>query len=150
MHKLINKLPNIHVIIDYFIRLIYKFHTKILSLNDKYEASFSDKELHFLVIGILGFGLLLGTYGLFKYLEKRKLTIISAWITVLIFLVSFSFAIEIAQGMSGTGDMDFKDIVAGLAGYFAFSGIVFVIAIIKSVTRKVKNKKGENNARDIK
>lgn len=146
MQEYIAKLPNIHVIIDYFIRLIYKFHTKILSLNDKYEASFSDKELHFLVIGILGFVLLLMFYALFKFLEKHKMTIISAWLTVLIILISFSFAIEIAQGISGTGDMDFKDIVAGLAGYFVFSGIVFIVYIVILIIKKIIKERKEKDA----
>lgn len=144
MQDFVSKLPSIHKILNEFIKLTYKLHTQILSINDKYEASFSDKELHFLVIGIAGFVLLLLFYLLFKFLEKHKMTIVSAWITVLIILVSISFAIEIAQGISGTGDMDFKDIVAGLAGYFVFSGIVFIVYILVLIIKKIIRDKNKN------
>ena len=33
---------------------VAKIHNYILSLNDAYEKNFTDKQLHFLVIGILG------------------------------------------------------------------------------------------------
>ena len=36
------------------IDIIYRCHSRILSLNDAYEYNFTDKELHFLVIGIIG------------------------------------------------------------------------------------------------
>ena len=130
MDEITTKMPNINTIINLFIQIVYKWHTKILSLNDKYEAQLSDKELHFLVIGISGLVLMIIFFIIFKWFERHKLTILSAWVTTFIVLVSVSFAIEIAQGMSNTGDMDFKDIVAGLAGYFVFSGILLIIALI--------------------
>ena len=33
---------------------INNVHTYILSWNDAYEANFTDKELHFIIIGCLG------------------------------------------------------------------------------------------------
>ena len=36
------------------VELLAKIHSYLLRLNDAYEYNFSDKELHFLVIGILG------------------------------------------------------------------------------------------------
>ena len=37
---------------------IARIHNYILSLNDAYEKNFTDKQLHFLVIGIIGICLL--------------------------------------------------------------------------------------------
>lgn len=36
------------------VELLAKIHSYLLRFNDAYEYNFSDKELHFLVIGILG------------------------------------------------------------------------------------------------
>lgn len=38
--------------------IIAVIHEKILGMNDTYQAAFSDKELHFLVMGILGLGMI--------------------------------------------------------------------------------------------
>lgn len=127
-------------ITDFLIEIIYKAHTYLLSLNDAYESHFSDKQLHFLIIGILGILMLLVLYPLFKWLAKKHLTILIAWFYVFTVLIVITFAIEIAQWYSKTGSMDFKDIVAGLLGYFAMSFvficIVAIIELIKSKRRK--------------
>lgn len=127
-------------ITDFLIEIIYKAHTYLLSLNDAYESNFSDKQLHFLIIGILGILMLLVLYPLFKWLAKKHLTILIAWFYVFTVLIVITFAIEIAQWYSKTGTMDFKDIVAGLIGYFAMSFvficIVAIIELIKSKRRK--------------
>lgn len=52
--------------------LIAKIHTFILGINDSYEYEFTDKQLHFLVIGILGMILILLIHPIFKYLAKRR------------------------------------------------------------------------------
>lgn len=127
-------------ITDFLIEIIYKAHTYLLTLNDAYESNFSDKQLHFLIIGILGILMLLVLYPLFKWLAKKHLTILIAWFYVFTVLIVITFAIEIAQWYSKTGTMDFKDIVAGLLGYFAMSFvficIVAIIELIKSKRRK--------------
>ena len=41
---------------------VAKIHNYILSLNDAYEKNFTDKQLHFLVIGILGMLILMVIY----------------------------------------------------------------------------------------
>ena len=125
-------------IADWLIAIIYKAHTYLLSLNDAYESHFTDKQLHFLIIGILGILMLLVLYPLFKWLAKKHLTILIAWFYVFTVLVVITFAIEIAQWYSNTGEMDFNDIVAGLAGYFLMS---FIFILIVAIIGLIKNKK---------
>ena len=125
-------------ITDWLIAIIYKAHTYLLSLNDAYESHFTDKQLHFLIIGILGILMLLVLYPLFKRLAKKHLTILIAWFYVFTVLVVITFAIEIAQWYSNTGEMDFNDIVAGLAGYFLMS---FIFILIVAIIGLIKNKK---------
>ena len=127
-------------IVDLLIDIIYKTHTYFLSMNDSFEAQLSDKQLHFLIIGLLGIGMLLVIYPLFKWMAKKNLTVSISWFYVFTVLVVITFAIEIGQWCSHTGEMDFNDILAGSVGYFAMSFIfllvVAIIELIKSIFKK--------------
>ncbi|RGS32767.1 hypothetical protein DWY01_00375 [Eubacterium sp. AF22-8LB] len=126
--------------VDILIDIIYKTHSRILSMNDAYESQLSDKQLHFIVIGLLGIAMLLVIYPLFKWMAKKHLTVLISWFYVFTVLVVITFAIEIGQWYSHTGEMDFNDILAGLVGYFAMSFIfllvVAIIELIKSIFKK--------------
>ena len=56
---------------------VAKIHNYILSLNDAYEKNFTDKQLHFLVIGILGMLILMVIYPLFKLLSENHILVIA-------------------------------------------------------------------------
>ena len=51
---------------------VARIHNYIISLNNAYEMNFSDKDLHFLVFGLLGLGMVFVVYPLFKYLAKQN------------------------------------------------------------------------------
>lgn len=127
-------------IVDLMIDIIYKTHTYFLSMNDSFEAQLSDKQLHFLIIGLLGIAMLIVIYPLFKWMAKKNLTVLISWFYVFTVLVVITFAIEIGQWYSHTCEMDFNDILAGLVGYFAMSFIfllvVAIIELIKSIFKK--------------
>lgn len=111
------------------VKMIAVIHDMIMTWNDSFETVFSDKELHFLVIGVLGMGMLFIIYPLFKLLSKNHVLVI-AWIYVFTVIIVIVFAIEIGQGITGTGTMDFDDIVAGIAGFMAmFVAFVLVRAV---------------------
>lgn len=114
---------------------IAKIHNYILSLNDAYEKNFTDKQLHFLVIGILGMLILMVIYPLFKILSENHILAI-AFIYVFTVIVVITFAIEIGQKISGTGTMDFADIVFGLAGFLLMFA---VFAAIRQVFLAILN-----------
>ena len=116
------------------IEIISKIHTFILTLNDGFEYVFSDKELHFLVIGILGMGMLFVIYPLFKALSKNHVMVI-AWIYVFTLILVITFAIEIGQKVSNTGVMDFGDVVFGIMGFLA---MFFVFSIIRGIYHLIK------------
>jgi len=131
------------------IKIVYLIHKYILSLNDKFEMYLSDKMLHFLVIGCLGMFLLFIIYPLFRYLvEKRKLIVV-AWIYVFTCLLGISLLIEIGQGISGTGDMDINDMMAGFAGFFIMS-IGFILVKDMLHIFNLKNTQQENNNQENK
>lgn len=107
----------------YIVGMVAKLHNLILSLNDSYESSFTDKELHFLVIGALGMAILFVIYPLFKLLSRHHVMVI-AWIYVFTLILVITFAIEIGQGITHTGVMDFADIEFGVIG-FLFMFLIF-------------------------
>ncbi|MCI6498716.1 MAG: hypothetical protein MSA21_07530 [Lachnospiraceae bacterium] len=109
----------------WIVEIIAKIHNKILTFNDSCETVLDDKQLHFLVIGILGMFLLMIIYPLFKALSKNHILVI-AWIYVFTVIIVITFAIEIGQKVTGTGNMEFVDILSGVAGFLAMF-IVFAI-----------------------
>ena len=112
------------------VEYIAKIHTYIMGLNDKYEYNFTDKQLHFLVIGILGMAMIFVIYPLFKWLAKHGHVMVIAWIYVFTVILVITFAVEIGQKITNTGNMDFADIVFGVVGFFV---MFLVFALIRSV-----------------
>lgn len=104
---------------------IARVHNRIMTWNDSYEPGFTDKELHFLVIGLLGILMVFVVYPLFKALARRHVLVI-AWIYVFTLVLVLTFAIEIGQGITRTGVMDFEDVEYGVLG-FLFMFLVFAI-----------------------
>lgn len=130
------------IFLDWAVNFVTKSHTKILSLNDKFEANLSDKALHFIVIGIIGMAMMFVIYPIFKWLAKKNRVGYAAWIYVFSLLCTITLLIEIGQKLTNTGTMDFKDIVAGLAGFIIASGAWFIVVWIgKKIFKKKDNNK---------
>lgn len=119
----------------YIVEMIARVHSYILRLNDAYEYNFTDKELHFLVIGILGMLMVFVVYPVFKMLAKRNHIMIISWIYVFTLIIVITFAIEIGQKVTGTGAMEFADIMFGVVG-FLFMFLVF--SLLRGVYHGIK------------
>ncbi len=121
------------------VEYIAKAHEFLLSLNDAFEYNFTDKELHFLVIGVLGMLMIFVVYPFFKWLVKRDHIMTIAWIYVFTVILVITFAIEIGQKVTNTGAMEFADIVMGIFGFIVMY-LIFVIirAIYHSICRLIK------------
>ncbi|MBR3187959.1 MAG: hypothetical protein IKF59_07955 [Lachnospiraceae bacterium] len=114
---------------------VARIHDKLLQINDSSALFLTDKQLHFAVMGLLGMGLLLVIYPLFLLLSKRHVLTI-AWIYVFTVMVMLSFAIEIGQGITDTGNMDLEDVISGLAGFM----LLFIIfAILRVIFVGIRN-----------
>lgn len=113
-----------------FVRLVSKAHDKIMQLNNAFEANLSDKDLHFLVIGLLGMGMIFLIYPLFAYLARKGHVMTISWIYVFTLIVVISFAIEIGQKVTGTGSMEFADIMYGLVGFLTMFGIFCLLRML--------------------
>ncbi|MBE6969448.1 MAG: hypothetical protein E7442_04935 [Ruminococcaceae bacterium] len=124
--------------------IVAKLHDIIMHLNDRYETNFTDKELHFLVIGLLGMGLVLVLFPIFRYLARHNHELTITWIYVFTLIIVITFAIEIGQKITGTGNMEFSDIAFGIVG-FLFLFLIYALLravwlfIIKKIRRKQKD-----------
>ena len=113
-----------------------QIHESILHLNDNFELALGDKELHFLVMFALGMMLFFAVHFVFKRLAKWSITVIS-FIYVFTVMTGLGFAIEIGQKITGTGEMDFRDIVAGLYGVLLFFAIYTVYRVAVILIRRI-------------
>ena len=111
------------------------FHGKILQLNDSFETTLSDKELHFLVIGIIGMIAIFIIYPLFLKLSRKHVLVI-AWMYVFTLIIVLTFAIEIGQKITDTGEMEFSDIMFGVVGFLSMFA---VFCIIRAIFKEIKN-----------
>jgi len=93
-------------------------------------------------MAVLGMALFFVVHFVFKRLARLSVTAIS-FIYVFTVMTVLGFAIEIGQRITGTGQMDFGDVVAGLYGVLAFFAIytvyrllVLLITFLMGRTRK--------------
>lgn len=109
-----------------FIRLMASIHDRALQVNDAFEVSLSDKDLHFLFFGTVGAVVFLLAWLLFQKMRNHMGVV--AWMFAFAVMLMLALAVEVGQGMSGTGSMEIGDITAGMLGFAACSlavGILF-------------------------
>ena len=122
----------LYQIVDY----ITKIHNDLLTLNDAYEANFTDKQLHFIVIGCVGMAMIFVIHPIFKFLANSGAVLAISWIYVFTLIVLMTFAIEIGQKITHTGVMDFNDIFFGVWGFLLMFAIFALIRfILKGIAR---------------
>ena len=124
----------------FVVDLVAKVHDYLLHINDSFELYFSDKQLHFLVMGAAGFFLFLVVRWLFSKLRPNAV----AWVYTLTVMGTLAFAIEIGQAITNTGNMEMADVAMGMWGVIAFGAVYTVIHYtVKALRRRGgKTKKG--------
>ena len=116
--------------------IVAQIHESLMHLNDNFELYFGDKDMHFIVMAVLGMILFFMVHFVFKRLAKWSITAIS-FIYVFTVMTVLGFAIEIGQKITGTGDMDCQDVVAGLYGVLAFFAVYTVYRLIVLLVRRL-------------
>ena len=114
--------------------IVAQIHESLMHLNDNFELYFGDKDMHFIVMAVLGMILFFMVHFVFKRLAKWSITAIS-FIYVFTVMTVLGLAIEIGQKITGTGDMDFRDVVAGLYGVLAFFAVYTFYRLIVLLVR---------------
>ncbi|KGA96673.1 membrane protein [Alkalihalobacillus alcalophilus ATCC 27647 = CGMCC 1.3604] len=108
----------------YFISdIVNWFHSVFSGL---FGVHLNDKQLHFWVIGLFGVAFFFLTHFLFKVLSKWSITVLSFIYAFTVVLVVV-FAIEIQQGITGSGNMEFDDAVAGIKGFLLLFAVFLLI-----------------------
>ena len=115
---------------------IAKIHDKLGVLNKSMKIPLNDKQLHFVIIGIIGLLMIFIVYPIFKKLAEKNHTMVIAWIYVFTLMIVLTFAIEIGQGYTHTGAVEMADVVYGLAGFLAMFAVFSVIRMIYHVIRR--------------
>ncbi|MBP3656646.1 MAG: hypothetical protein J6K32_08125 [Clostridia bacterium] len=109
--------------------IMAQVHDSLMRLNDGFELSLGDKDWHFIIMALLGMALFFVVHFVFKRLAKWSITAVS-FIYVFTVMTVLGFAVEIGQRVSGTGEMDFGDVVAGLYGVLAFFAVYTVWRLV--------------------
>ena len=133
---------------EWIYRAIYwvaEIHNQILSINDRGGWYFNDKQLHFIVIGVLGMIGIFIFYPLFKLLAKYDHEMVIAFLYVFTLVLVVSFAIEIGQWYTGTGTMDSQDMAYGITGFLV---MFLIFAIVRGTFLGIKQllKKDDRDA----
>ena len=114
--------------------LMAQFTDSVRRLNYGFKWYLDDKEMHFIFMAMLAAALFFAVHAVFKRLAKWSVSAIS-FIYVFTIMTVVGFAIEIGQKVSGTGEMEFSDIVAGLYGVLAFFGVYLAVRLIAAAVR---------------
>ena len=110
--------------IDLMYRLIYWVYDidlKILSINDSGGYYFNDKQLHFIVMGIVGMAMILIIYPIFKLLAKHNMTMVITFIYVFTMMIVLATVVSSIAGgwlldASGAKALTFVAAVVTVAG----------------------------------
>lgn len=127
-------------IIKILMEMINNIHDFLQVLTGKLSWGFNDKQLHFIIIGIIGIIIFAITQALFKWIAKYSITVISFIYTFTVLLV-IVFGIEIGQKITKRGNMEFADVVAGVLGFIYIFIIYVIIRLIVYVAKQIMNNK---------
>lgn len=121
-------------ILQLLINLFSYFHAYFVNFTRNVGLNLTDKQLHFLIIGLIFFFLYIFTDLLFRALSKISISILTFIFTFTLSIV-ISFAIEIGQFQSGTGNMELADIAWGIYGFLVF---ILLFEICRAIYRFTK------------
>lgn len=126
--------------------IMAQVHDSMMRLNDGFELHLSDKDWHFIIMAVMGMAMFFLVHAVFKRLAKWSITAVS-FIYVFTVMTVLGFAIEIGQRISGTGQMDFSDIVAGLYGVLAFFAVYTAYRLLAlavgALTGRLRQSRGD-------
>lgn len=109
--------------------VINGLHDLLVSVTRSLGWRLSDKELHFIVFGVTGIMIFILADIVFKRLAGWSVSIISFIYTFTVLLV-LVFGLEIEQGLTGSGNVEFTDIVAGLWGFLFLFGVLVLVKVL--------------------
>jgi hypothetical protein len=128
--------------------LTNELHDFLIKLSSFFGFDFNDKQLHFIIIAIIGMFIYFAVDKLFKAMSKYSISILSFIYTFTVLIV-IVFAIEIQQKITRRGNMEFSDIVAGLWGFIVIFAMYIVILNLIRFTNKFIKKYMQKKNREM-
>lgn len=120
------------------VAIVNKLHDLIESFSSGFNTQLDDKQLHFIVIAIIGMLIYFIVNMAFKAMAKYSISILSFIYTFTVLLV-IVFAIELEQKLTNRGQMEFADIVAGVWGFIAvFAVYIIIYNLISFIKKSIK------------
>ena len=124
--------------------IMAQVHDSLMRLNDGFELRLGDKDLHFSIMALAAMLLFFVVHAVFRRLAKWSITA-GSFIYVFTVMTVLGFAIEIGQRISGMGEMDFADVVAGLYGVLAFFAVYtayrLLVMGVRALSRNLRKPK---------
>ncbi|MBZ9609298.1 hypothetical protein G9F73_016015 [Clostridium estertheticum] len=117
------------------VSIVNELHDLIENFSSGFNTQLDDKQLHFIVIAIIGMLIYFVVNMAFKAMAKYSISILSFIYTFTVLLV-IVFAIELEQKLTNRGQMEFADIVAGVWGFIAVFAVYIIIYNLISFIRK--------------
>lgn len=117
------------IILYRIMNIVFFVHNYILSVNDACGWNFTDKDLHFLVVGTIGCVIMVVSYAILKVLRVKKMAAIVSWTASLATVALLAFAIEVGQDLTNTGNFELLDILYGVLG-FVFLSLPFCAILL--------------------
>ena len=122
-----------------------ELHDFLINFSSVFGLDLNDKQLHFIVIAIIGMFIYIIVNKLFKVLAKYSISILSFIYTFTV-LVVIVLGIEVEQKLTKRGNMEFADIVAGLWGFIVVFTIYIVIYnLIRFTIKSIKKSYAKKN-----
>lgn len=123
-------------IIKLMMDITNKIHDKFIEESSTFGLNLTDKQLHFIIIGIMGIIIFGCTQYVFKRLAKYSITAISFIYTFTVLIV-IVFGIEIEQKITKRGNMEFADILAGIYGFLYLFAAYLIIRLTVYAAKRV-------------
>lgn len=113
------------IVLNLIIKIFDLLHVYFIEIFQISGVMISDKQQHFLILGVIFLFMFIFIEMIFKKIAKLSVSII-AFIYVFTVSVVVALAIEIGQWKNQSGEMDFNDVTWGLYGVVVFT-LAFVI-----------------------
>lgn len=115
--------------------LVNNLHDIILAVSRMLRLNMTDKELHFWLIGSIGILLFLISDYIFRRVARWSISILSFIYTFTVLIVVV-LGLEIEQKITGRGNMEFTDVIAGVWGFLVMFGVYSAARVLVWLTLK--------------
>lgn len=133
----------------YMKKLLFEFFNVVANIHDNIIAQtqsvFNDKEMHFIIFGVLGLIVFIMLRWFFKHASYTLAAISTSIFVVLVMAV----AVEVGQKITNTGNLETMDAVVGVIGALVFIIMFAILIFIIESLLKLVHKRKEKDQIDI-